>query len=108
MAEMTKGFVIAGPDSQLSANCEMITALKRFADGGGPVYAEGGGLMNLASQISTHDGPAHAMANVLPNKVEMTDHLVNLVYAEGFHAKTCSRATFISIFCRAPGSPAPS
>jgi cobyrinic acid a,c-diamide synthase len=74
---------------QLSANREMITALNRFADEGGTVYAECGGLMYLANQIVTREGTAHAMANVLPIKVQMTDHLVNFGYAEVRFTEDC-------------------
>ncbi len=67
---------------QLSANEEMIAAVKHFADEGGAIYAECGGLMFLANKILTRDGKGFPMAGILPLSVQMTDRLVNFGYAE--------------------------
>ena len=65
---------------QLSANCEMLTAVKKFADNGGVIYAECGGLMYLARRILTREGEAFPMSGTLPLSVQMTDRLVNFGY----------------------------
>lgn len=67
---------------QLSANVGMIAAVKKFADGGGVIYAECGGLMYLANRIVARDGGVFPMAGILPLGVQMTDRLVNFGYAE--------------------------
>lgn len=67
---------------QLSTNLEMIVSIKNFAEEGGAVYAECGGLMYLADKIETRDGMAFPMAGILPFGVQMTDRLVNFGYAE--------------------------
>jgi cobyrinic acid a,c-diamide synthase len=54
----------------------------RFVEAGGPVYAECGGLMYLASAIRTLDGRRHAMLDLVPGEVEMRDRLVALGYVE--------------------------
>ena len=56
--------------------------MKKFADEGGAIYAECGGLMYLANKIVTRDGAAFPMAGILPLSVQMTDRLVNFGYAE--------------------------
>lgn len=67
---------------QLNANAEMIAAVRKFADEGGTIYAECGGLMYLAQKIVTRDGKTFPMAGILSLGVQMTDHLVNFGYAE--------------------------
>jgi cobyrinic acid a,c-diamide synthase len=67
---------------QLSANVSMIAAVKKFADGGGAIYAECGGMMYLANRIVARDGGAFPMAEILPLSVQMTERLVNFGYAE--------------------------
>jgi cobyrinic acid a,c-diamide synthase len=68
--------------NQLSTNREMIASVKKFADEGGAIYAECGGLMYLANKIVSRDGKAFPMAGILPLGVQMTDRLVNFGYAE--------------------------
>jgi cobyrinic acid a,c-diamide synthase len=75
--------------SQVSANREMIAAVKKFADEGGVIYAECGGLMYLANRIVTRDSQAFSMAGILPFGVQMTDRLVNFGYAEVCLARDC-------------------
>jgi cobyrinic acid a,c-diamide synthase len=74
---------------QLSRNQEMIASVKKFADEGGAIYAECGGLMYLANKIVTRDGKAFPMAGILPLSLQMTDHLVNFGYAEVRLAEDC-------------------
>jgi len=75
--------------SQLSTNEEMISSVKKFADEGGAIYAECGGLMYLAHKIVTRDGKGFPMAGILPLSVQMTDRLVNFGYAEICLAEDC-------------------
>ena len=75
--------------NQLSTNQEMIASMKKFADEGGAIYAECGGLMYLANKIVTRDGKAFPMAGILPLSVQMTDRLVNFGYAEVCLAEDC-------------------
>ena len=49
----------------LAANCAARASLRRFAEAGGPVYAECGGLMYLGETLEV-DGCAHAMCGALP------------------------------------------
>jgi cobyrinic acid a,c-diamide synthase len=74
---------------QLSANREMIAAVRKFADKGGVIYAECGGLMYLANKIVTRDHEAFSMSDVLPLGLQMTDRLVNFGYAEVCLARDC-------------------
>jgi cobyrinic acid a,c-diamide synthase len=74
---------------QLSANEEMVSSVKKFADEAGAIYAECGGLMYLANKIMTRDGKAFTMAGILPFDVQMTDRLVNFGYAEVSLAEDC-------------------
>jgi len=74
---------------QLSTNQGMIASVKKFAEEGGAVYAECGGLMYLAKKIVTRDGKAFPMAGILPLSVQMTDRLVNFGYAEVCLTEDC-------------------
>ena len=73
----------------LSTRRQMLAGVKKFADEGGTIYAECGGLMYLADKIITRQGETFSMAGVLPLAVQMTDHLVNFGYAEVCLAKDC-------------------
>jgi cobyrinic acid a,c-diamide synthase len=65
---------------QLSANSEMLLAIRSFVALDRPVYAECGGMMFLSRQLTMLDGRAYTMAGVLPFEVEMKDRLVNFGY----------------------------
>jgi len=66
--------------AQLSANRLMLEAVRAFAASGRPVYAECGGMIYLARQLSTADGQSHPLAGVLPFSFEMTNRLVRFGY----------------------------
>jgi cobyrinic acid a,c-diamide synthase len=66
----------------LSANAAMRAGVAAFAAARGPIYAECGGLMYLASGIRTLDARLHAMVGILPGCAEMRDRLVALGYVE--------------------------
>lgn len=63
----------------LAGNATMRAAVKHFVECGAPVYAECGGLMYLAQNL-TWSGKTHAMAGALPLRVEMTDRPVGRGY----------------------------
>lgn len=73
----------------LSLNTSLRTAIVEFAGAGGPVYAECGGLMYLATAIRTLDGRSHAMVGLIPGETVMCDHLQSLGYVE---AETVERS----------------
>jgi cobyrinic acid a,c-diamide synthase len=66
----------------LAANAGMRAEIAAFAQARGPIYAECGGLMYLASAIKTLDGRRHEMVGIVAGEVEMRDRLVALGYVE--------------------------
>jgi cobyrinic acid a,c-diamide synthase len=66
----------------LAANDSMRASLRAFAEAGGPVYAECGGLMYLARAIRTLDGRSHAMVGLFGVEAVMKAKLVALGYVE--------------------------
>ncbi len=66
----------------LEANGEMRSAIADFAEAGGPVYAECGGLMYLCKGVRTLEGKFHRMAGVLPMHTVMLEKLSALRYVE--------------------------
>ncbi len=66
----------------LSANAEMRGAIAGFAERGGPIYAECGGLMYLTRAIRTLDGARHEMVGLLPTEARMREKLQALGYVE--------------------------
>ncbi len=66
----------------LSANDAMISAIRKFAASGRPVYAECGGLMVLSAGIETREGKMYPMAGLLPAWTRMLDRRKSLGYAE--------------------------
>jgi cobyrinic acid a,c-diamide synthase len=66
----------------LAANAGMRAEVAAFAAARGPIYAECGGLMYLASSIETLDQRQHAMVGILPGGVQMRERLVALGYVE--------------------------
>ncbi|HLH38484.1 MAG TPA: cobyrinate a,c-diamide synthase [Bryobacteraceae bacterium] len=66
----------------LSANRGMLEAIRRFARGGSPVYAECGGFMYLTRAIVDVDGIEHEMAGIFPVKTRMGRRLAALGYVE--------------------------
>jgi cobyrinic acid a,c-diamide synthase len=68
--------------AELSQNQSFVHSLREFVKRGGAVYAECGGLMYLAENLTTLDGRRHAMASVLPISIEMLDRLDGFGYTE--------------------------
>ena len=68
--------------NQLSANCSMIEAIRGFAEQGGAIYAECGGLMYLSEGIRTLDGVCHPMVSLIGGHCRMLPKLAALGYVE--------------------------
>ncbi|WP_394835056.1 cobyrinate a,c-diamide synthase [Pendulispora rubella] len=66
----------------LSANAAMRGAIAAFAQAGGPIYAECGGLMYLTQAIVTTDGHRHPMVGLVPTEARMCGKLQALGYVE--------------------------
>jgi cobyrinic acid a,c-diamide synthase len=66
----------------LTANRSMRDSVRRFADGGGPVYAECGGFMYLTEAIIDSTGQEHEMCGIFPTRARMQSRLAALGYAE--------------------------
>jgi len=66
----------------LSANADMLGALRAFCASGRPVYAECGGLMYLARELTTAAGGRFPMLNVFPASVRMLGACKAIGYAE--------------------------
>lgn len=71
-----------GPE--LGANTGMIAALRAFAENGGTVYGECGGLMYLARSIELANGEVYPMCGILPARIRMRRslHALGLVTAQ--------------------------
>ncbi|AUX39135.1 cobyrinic acid a,c-diamide synthase [Sorangium cellulosum] len=67
---------------RLAENAAMRAEIRAFAGGGGPIYAECGGLMVLAEAIRTLDGRAHPMVGLIPAEAVMCERLQALGYVE--------------------------
>jgi len=67
---------------ELSSNRGMIAAVRAFAERGGPIYAECGGLMYLASAIRTADSIRHPMLGLIAGEVVVRDKLQAIGYVE--------------------------
>jgi cobyrinic acid a,c-diamide synthase len=66
----------------LGANTAMRRSIRAFAESGGPVYAECGGLMYLTRAIRTSNGGAHEMVGLFDAEARMCKTLQALGYAE--------------------------
>ncbi|WP_437623194.1 cobyrinate a,c-diamide synthase [Sorangium sp. So ce1151] len=67
---------------RLAENAAMRAEIRAFADSGGPIYAECGGLMYLTEAIRTLDGRAHPMVGLVPAEAVMCEKLQALGYVE--------------------------
>jgi cobyrinic acid a,c-diamide synthase len=66
----------------LSHNLEMLSSIRAFAGGGGPIYGECGGFMYLMREIVDLEGKTHPMARVFPWRARMEASLSSLGYRE--------------------------
>ena len=75
--------------AELSANHSMRAAIRQFADSGGLIYAECGGLMYLGRHLRLRDGERCPMVGVLPFETALTDRLVRFGYTEVCFTTDC-------------------
>lgn len=66
----------------LFANAPMRAAVRAFAEAGGPVYAECGGLIYLSKTLTQISGERHDMVGLIDAHVAMRDKLQALGYVE--------------------------
>ncbi len=71
----------------LAKNGAMRTAVKRFAEQGGVIYAECGGLMYLTESIRDFDDRSHDMVGIFPAEAVMRKQSLTV----GYRAVECSR-----------------
>ena len=67
---------------RLSANHSMLRAVRKFAESGGPIYAECGGFMYLTEAIVDADGREHPMVGIYPTRARMQPRLAALGYIQ--------------------------
>jgi cobyrinic acid a,c-diamide synthase len=75
--------------AELSANASMRASIKGFAESGGCLYAECGGLMYLSGYIADFDNRSSAMSGVLPLDTVMTRGRARLGYREAVLKRDC-------------------
>ncbi len=68
--------------ADLSGNHAMIDAVRGFAQSGGPIYAECGGLMYLSDGIRTLEGRTWPMVGLVTGEAVMSERLQALGYVE--------------------------
>jgi cobyrinic acid a,c-diamide synthase len=68
--------------SALGGNNTIRDAVRMFADAGGPIYAECGGLMYLAKGLEDLDGTTYPMVGLLPATARMRPRRLSLSYTE--------------------------
>ncbi len=73
----------------LAANDTMRRSVREFAERGGPIYAECGGMMYLTSAIRDFEGRRHEMVGLFPAEAVMRKPGLTLGYREVTIAKTC-------------------
>ncbi|MBX3320387.1 MAG: cobyrinate a,c-diamide synthase [Nitrospira sp.] len=73
----------------LSRNIAMRAAIKQFAEGGGLIYAECGGLMYLTESVRDCDGQSHSMVGVFPAETVMRKTGFTLGYRTIENARRC-------------------
>lgn len=74
---------------ELSGNLPMLEEIGAFVRGGGHVYAECGGLLYLAQQLSTTEGTVFPLSGILPMTMEMTNKLVDFGYVTVTFTQDC-------------------
>jgi len=73
----------------LERNVRMRDMIRAFAERGGPIYAECGGLMYLTRRLQDVEGREYDMAGVLPAKTVFTPRTMTLGYREVTVTQTC-------------------
>ena len=67
---------------ELSSNKSMLESIRAFAEKGGPIYAECGGLMYLTSGIRTLENEFYPLVGLIPGECRMFENLKSLGYVE--------------------------
>jgi cobyrinic acid a,c-diamide synthase len=75
----------------LAENVAMRSAVKRFAERGGAIYAECGGLMYLMESLRAFDGCSHDMVGIFPAETAMQKQGLTL----GYRIVECSRRSIL-------------
>jgi cobyrinic acid a,c-diamide synthase len=75
----------------LAKNIAMRAAVRRFAERGGVIYAECGGLMYLMESIRDFDGFSHDMVGIFPAETTMQKPGLTL----GYRTVECSRRSIL-------------
>ena len=75
----------------LAENVAMRAAVKRFAERGGVIYAECGGLMYLTESIRDFDGRSHDMVGIFPAETVMQKPGLTL----GYRTVECSHRSIL-------------
>ncbi|MBI3604025.1 MAG: cobyrinate a,c-diamide synthase [Nitrospirae bacterium] len=75
---------------RLANNEAMRIAIRQFAEKGGTIYAECGGLMYLTQAVRDFDGRAHDMVGLFPAEAVMRKPGLTLGYREVEIAKSCA------------------
>ncbi|HZD30667.1 MAG TPA: cobyrinate a,c-diamide synthase [Candidatus Angelobacter sp.] len=68
--------------AELAGNTTLLESIRAFANAGGLVYAECGGLMYVSQSLETVDGKRHRMLGLLPAATRMSRRLQSLGYRE--------------------------
>jgi len=74
---------------RLAKNTAMREAIRAFADRGGAIYAECGGMMYLTQAIRDFDGRSHEMVGLFPAEAVMKRPGLTLGYRELRVARSC-------------------
>jgi cobyrinic acid a,c-diamide synthase len=74
---------------RLAANAAMRRAVRRFADRGGAIYAECGGMMYLTQAIRDFEGRSHEMVGLFPAEAVMQRPGLTLGYREICLTRPC-------------------
>jgi cobyrinic acid a,c-diamide synthase len=75
----------------LTDNVGLRTAIRQFAERGGTIYAECGGMMYLTQAIRNFAGTSHEMVGLFPAEAVMQKSSMTL----GYRTMTCSRHCII-------------
>jgi len=78
--------------ADLAANRELLKEIKQFADRGGAIYGECGGLMYLGKYIKGFDKKTYKMAGLFPFTTVMHNKLTDL----GYYTVTSRKSTILT------------
>ena len=67
---------------RLAANAAMLADVRQFAESGGAIYGECGGLMYLGRSLTAQDNVRYPLAGVLPIETAMRASVRSLAYTE--------------------------